>query len=282
MSLMCAARPGIRLSCVVRRPTSASIRVPLALAESGTWRTGSCGGNPRRVALPKALPHLTPAARVRLSQRDVQARASTGGSGNPPAPPSGGGGGGGKGDGGSGSGNDSSGLWGAYLKALEANPLMVKCLTSGVLNLAGDAISQLCFEQNGYDLKRALIFFVIGVGLVGPVLSVWYGTLGKLVTATGTTGAVTRLVLDQAVFAPAFVSLFFGTLLTLEGHPQDIPGKLKQDWWPAVQTNWKIWIPFQFLNFRYVPPQLQVAAANIIALAWNTYLSFTGTKAVEK
>jgi hypothetical protein len=39
---------------------------------------------------------------------------------------------------------------------------------------------------------------------------------------------------------------------------QDLNAKLKQDWWPAVQTNWKIWIPFQFLNFRFVPPQLQV------------------------
>ena len=81
---------------------------------------------------------------MHLSHRNVQARASTGGTGNPPAPPSGGGGGGGggKGDSGSGSGSNSSGLWSAYLKALEANPLMVKCLTSGILNVAGDAISQ--------------------------------------------------------------------------------------------------------------------------------------------
>ena len=28
--------------------------------------------------------------------------------------------------------------------------------------------------------------------------------------------------------------------------------------------------------------KLQVAAANVIALAWNTYLSFTGTRAVKK
>ena len=32
-------------------------------------------------------------------------------------------------------------------------------------------------------------------------------------------------------------------------------------------------MPFQFLNFRFVPPQLTVAAANLCAIAWNVILS---------
>ena len=32
-------------------------------------------------------------------------------------------------------------------------------------------------------------------------------------------------------------------------------------------ANWKVWVPFQFLNFRFVPVNLQVRAANVIALA---------------
>ena len=34
--------------------------------------------------------------------------------------------------------------------------------------------------------------------------------------------------------------------------------KLKQDMKAILMTNWKIWIPFQFLNFNFVPQQLQV------------------------
>ena len=34
--------------------------------------------------------------------------------------------------------------------------------------------------------------------------------------------------------------------------------KLKQDMRAILTTNWKIWIPFQFLNFNFVPQQLQV------------------------
>jgi hypothetical protein len=47
-----------------------------------------------------------------------------------------------------------------------------------------------------------------------------------------------------------------------------------QDWKPAVIANWKLWVPFQFINFLAVPQPLQVAFANIVALAWNIYLSF--------
>jgi hypothetical protein len=35
-----------------------------------------------------------------------------------------------------------------------------------------------------------------------------------------------------------------------------------QDWKPAVVANWKLWIPFQFVNFLFVPQQLQVPSYN--------------------
>ena len=46
-------------------------------------------------------------------------------------------------------------------------------------------------------------------------------------------------------------------------------------------ANWKLWVPFQFLNFRFVPPQLTVAAANCCAVVWNVILSLLSHRAVE-
>ena len=43
-----------------------------------------------------------------------------------------------------------------------------------------------------------------------------------------------------------------------QGKADDIKPKLKQDWQGAVMTNWKLWVPFQFLNFRFVPQSMQV------------------------
>ncbi len=45
-----------------------------------------------------------------------------------------------------------------------------------------------------------------GLLLIGPTLHVWYGSLGTIVKATGNTGALMRLGLDQLCFAPIFIS----------------------------------------------------------------------------
>ena len=106
------------------------------------------------------------------------------------------------------------------------------------------------------------------------------GTLGKIVTAQGSAKAFISLVLDQGLFAPAFLCVFLSSLFTIEGKASEIVPKLKQDFAPTVMANWNIWIPFQFLNFRFVPLNLQVAAANVVALLWNTYLSWASHKEV--
>ncbi len=47
--------------------------------------------------------------------------------------------------------------------------------------------------------------------------------------------------------------------------------KLKQDMKPILITNWKVWIPFQFLNFNFVPQKLQVGAHH--SAAWLYFYS---------
>jgi hypothetical protein len=69
-------------------------------------------------------------------------------------------------------------------------------------------------------------------------------------------------------------AVFFSSLLTFENHTFDIIPEPQQDWKPAVIANCKLWVPFQFNNFLVVPQPLQVAFANVVALAWNIYLSF--------
>lgn len=116
---------------------------------------------------------------------------------------------------------------------------------------------------------------------MAPVLNVWYSNLYRLVPAQNTAGAIGRLALDQLVFAPCFVSLFISSLFVLDGNASQVPAKLKQDLVESVIMNWKIWIPAQFINFRFVPPQLNLLMTNFTALIWNAYLSWASTKAVE-
>lgn len=44
----------------------------------------------------------------------------------------------------------------------------------------------------------------------------------------------------------------------LQGKPHMIKPKLQQDWFETIKVNWVLWIPAQYFNFRFVPPNLQV------------------------
>ena len=194
-----------------------------------------------------------------------------------------GGGGGGGGGSNSGGGGNGKSLWAMYLLLLESNPLATKMWTSGALNAFGDLLAQFLFEDGkSVDVKRTLTFTFLGAFLVGPALHFWYGILGKIVTVGGSLGAGVRLGLDQLAFAPVFLATFLSALFAIEGNTDKLPNKLKQDLFPTVVANWKIWVPFQFLNFRFVPANLQVGAANVIALAWNVYLSWASHKKVPE
>ncbi|WJX78066.1 hypothetical protein P8452_61323 [Trifolium repens] len=168
-----------------------------------------------------------------------------------------------------------------YLALLAKYPVAVKALTSAILTLIGDLICQLVIDKvQTPDLKRTFLFTLLGIVLVGPTLHFWYLYLSKLVTLSGTSGAILRLVLDQFLFAPIFIGVFLSSLVTLEGRPSQAVPKLKQEWFSAVLANWQLWIPFQFINFRFVPQHFQVLAANVVSLVWNVILSFKAHKEV--
>ncbi|PSS15753.1 Protein sym-1 like [Actinidia chinensis var. chinensis] len=192
-------------------------------------------------------------------------------------------GGGNSGDG-SGSGSGGRGNWTLlswYLSLLEKHPVLTKAVTSAFLTFIGDLICQVMIDQvPSLDLKRTFLFTLLGLVLVGPTLHFWYLYLSKLVTMSGASGAFLRLLLDQFLFSPIFIGVFLSTLITLEGRPSEVVPKLQQEWFSAVLVNWQLWIPFQFLNFRFVPQQFQVLAANAIALIWNVILSYKAHKEV--
>ncbi|KAF9611030.1 hypothetical protein IFM89_026381 [Coptis chinensis] len=199
----------------------------------------------------------------------------------------GGNGKGGFGDGSSGgSGDDDGGkkkwsLLSWYLAALEKYPVFTKALTSAILTCVGDLICQLVIDRvSTLDVKRTFLFTLLGFVLVGPTLHFWYLSLSKIIATLGASGAFLRLLLDQFLFSPIFIGFFLCTLLTLEGRPSQIVPKLQQEWLATVLANWQLWIPFQFLNFLFVPQQFQVLAPNFIALTWNVILSFKAHKEI--
>lgn len=69
-----------------------------------------------------------------------------------------------------------------------------------------------------YDYRRTGELFVTGLFYTGPVGSLWFGTLERIVTFGGVLGVVARLTLDALVFSPLAVGGYFSFRTFLEGH----------------------------------------------------------------
>uniref|UniRef100_A0A383VBB4 Uncharacterized protein n=1 Tax=Tetradesmus obliquus TaxID=3088 RepID=A0A383VBB4_TETOB len=184
------------------------------------------------------------------------------------------------GGGSSGSGPNSEGgggLFAAYSNALQQHPLLVKALTTAFLSAIGNLICQVFIEKQDLDKldwKRINTFTLLGLLWVAPCLHFWYGSLNKIVTLQGNAGALARMACDQLGFAPLFVGSMMAILTAVDGKSDKVIETLKADLPSAIKANWALWVPAQFLNFRFVPAQYQVLFSNVVALAWNVYFSF--------
>lgn len=165
-----------------------------------------------------------------------------------------------------------------YNATLQANPLRTTALSTCFIISCGDILCQFGIEGGPYDPIRTARMGIIGLFMVGPTLHFWYRFLYARFPGTATKAVFTRLALDQFVFAPTFCAAFFAALFTLSGHPESYPDHMKNNYVDALIVNWGLWIPAQFINFRFIPAVHAVLFSNCIALVWNSYLSWNAHK----
>lgn len=173
-----------------------------------------------------------------------------------------------------------------YTKKLETHPLLTKGISSGLIAGAGDAICQFLSVADDDDWRmdwaRNGRFFVMGCFWVAPCTHLWYNFLNtRLFPGTSTVQRVTqRVVVDQFGFAVLFQPSFMGLLWLMEGR-QAIPQQLMTVVPDVLVANWSLWIPAMSVNFAVVPLKFQVLFGNVVALLWNTYLSYVSAASKE-
>ena len=84
------------------------------------------------------------------------------------------------------------------------------------------------------------------------------------------------MALDQFAWAPVFIASIISLLAAVDagGDVSKVAPALRSDWASSIRANWQLWVPAQFLNFRFVPPTHQLLFANVTSLAWNVWFSF--------
>lgn len=195
-------------------------------------------------------------------------------------------GGGSEGGGGGGSGGDDgngnkSGPLGAiltwYLNALSKHPLRTKTITTCILAMLGDLISQYVAHDKDtpyhHNTRRTLSIAVWAIIAMGPLFHFWYTRLDQAIT--GRFSLIKKLSADQLLFTPVFLTLFmFGTGF-LEGNSWD---SLVETWRtkmiPTLKANYTLWPPAQAINFTFIPPKFQVLYINCVAILWNSIVTY--------
>lgn len=85
--------------------------------------------------------------------------------------------------------------------------------------IAGDLIAQNLIEKNKYDPIRTLRLAGYGTVIAGPSIVYWYRFLSSRVTlATPFKTLIARVSMDQLIFAPTFLFIFFAFNEVTQGH----------------------------------------------------------------
>ncbi len=84
---------------------------------------------------------------------------------------------------------------------------------------------------------------------------------------------VLKIALHQLVFTPALLALFWTWIALFEGTLHKLKAQISNNMLRMIVAQLKIWPLAQYINFRYVPLNLQVLFSNVVALVWNIYFS---------
>lgn len=116
----------------------------------------------------------------------------------------------------------------------------------------------------------------MGTFFVAPMLHFNYSyILPRIVPEVSAKGALTKLAVDQLLFAPFMIVLFYPIINMVEGKPlANAVEDLKTKYFATMATNYKIWPAANLINFYFIPIQYQVLWANFIALIFNACLSY--------
>lgn len=89
----------------------------------------------------------------------------------------------------------------------------------------------------------------------------------------------TKVVVNQIVFTPVFNSYFFGmqSLLSGDSFP-DAWERIKRTVPTSFVNSCKLWPAVTAFNFTYVLPQYRALFAGVVAVGWQSYLSWLNNR----
>lgn len=180
----------------------------------------------------------------------------------------------------------------AYMSQLAAHPLETKIETAAALAVAGDALAQRRPDPNTgvckpYDTKRAASFVAFDAMYRGGFQHAAFPwiidrctgdallALSNNAIPADLAAAAERTAFNQLLIVPiVYYPLFFAITGAVQGLTVDESvDRAKAQGVDLTLKNWQFWIPAQFVQFEFLPIDLQVPFTCVMGLVWNVILS---------
>lgn len=166
-----------------------------------------------------------------------------------------------------------------YAAMQKRSPLLTQLESSLVIYFLGDLSAQYVSnsgkEDASYEPSRGLKALIIG-GLSSIPSYKWFMFLGTHFNyASHTLSLAVKIVINQSVFTPIFNTYFFGMHSLLSGATWAEAKQRVIDTVPVSWKNsWKVWPIVTAFSFTFIQPQYRNVFAGVIAIGWQTYLSW--------
>ena len=97
----------------------------------------------------------------------------------------------------------------------------------------------------------------------------WIQLLDTHIPAKGLGHVLLRTLVDQALFSPCGLAVFFTYMTLTEGGGQKaLHRKFTEGYIPALRANYTIWPIAQIINFYFMPSPLQVPFISTVGVFW--------------
>ncbi|XP_039499319.1 mpv17-like protein 2 [Drosophila santomea] len=145
------------------------------------------------------------------------------------------------------------------------------------LSCVGDILEQhleiYCGEIERFESTRTAHMAISGV-TVGVICHYWYKMLDKRMPGRSMRVVAKKIVLDQLICSPIYISAFFVTLGLLERKTKhEVWEEIKEKAWKLYAAEWTVWPVAQFVNFYWIPTHYRIFYDNIISLGYDVLTS---------
>ncbi|XXG99411.1 UDP-glucose-4-epimerase [Hypoxylon texense] len=167
----------------------------------------------------------------------------------------------------------------AYARAQRARPWATQVATSVFIYLAADLSAQRIGGRE-YAPERTARNLVVGTVWAVPGY-LWFIWLSRNFNyASHAVSIAVKIVVNQLVFTPTFNSYFFGFQALLAGDSlPEIWDRVRRTVPVSWVNAWKLWPAVTAFSFTFVPIEYRSVFAGVVAVGWQTYLSYLNRQA---